>query len=465
MGLLLSLATVAAGVSLAACDGSEVEPLENVTWYGDIQPIVVAHCQSCHTDGGISPFSLDDYQQAKKWGPAMLASIEDGIMPPWGAVETEECVPPGSFKDDLRLSEGEKELFRAWVEAKMPEGDPNSAATLPEPPSLVLTSPSASLTIGSAVTVSGRSDSFECFVLDPGNEEDVWITETQVTPGNSKIVHHVLVYQDPSGESEALVEEDGHYSCFGGPGVSSPSLLAAWAPGAGPTRLPAATGLPLRKGTKLILQVHYHPTASGPETDEATSVELKWETVEPANVAAVYLIGNFSRDGELVAGGAGYGLLPGEGDPDSGAAFVIPAGAENHEENQRFLVPGVPGFPLRLWAVGTHMHYVGTDMKIAQARPDGETQCLVQTPAWDFNWQRGYFFEGAMEDLPIVYTGDVLEMRCRYDNSMNNRFVREALDDEGLDAPRDVTLGEATLDEMCLGLFGVAVPKAFAGDL
>ena len=35
----------------------------------------------------------------------------------------------------------------------------------------------------------------------------------------------------------------------------------------------------------------------------------------------------------------------------------------------------------------------------------------------------------------------------------------EALHSEGLDAPHDVVLGENTLDEMCLGAFGIATPR------
>jgi hypothetical protein len=38
---------------------------------------------------------------------------------------------------------------------------------------------------------------------------------------------------------------------------------------------------------------------------------------------------------------------------------------------------------------------------------------------------------------------------------MQNAFVADALFEQGLTAPRDVVLGEETLDEMCLGVFGM----------
>jgi hypothetical protein len=115
---------------------------------------------------------------------------------------------------------------------------------------------------------------------------------------------------------------------------------------------------------------------------------------------------------------------------------------------------------LRIWAVGTHMHYVGTDMRIGITRGAPGTEpaeeCLLQTPDWDFIWQRGYLYDVPIDQAPTARPGDVIDLRCSYDNSLNNSFVVEALEEQGLTQPTDVLLGEATLDEMCLGVFGIA---------
>ena len=50
-----------------------------------------------------------------------------------------------------------------------------------------------------------------------------------------------------------------------------------------------------------------------------------------------------------------------------------------------------------------------------------------------------------------------LRLRCTYDNTLSNPGVARALSDAGQDEPADVYLGETTLDEMCLGIFGVVV--------
>ena len=52
-------------------------------------------------------------------------------------------------------------------------------------------------------------------------------------------------------------------------------------------------------------------------------------------------------------------------------------------------------------------------------------------------------------------------MRCTYDNTLNNPGVVEALGQQGLEEPVEVRLGEETLDEMCLGIYGIAFPNVF----
>jgi hypothetical protein len=451
------------GVAPAHSSVPLTDPDEEVTWHQHIAPLISVKCGGCHLEGGIAPFSLQRYEQAEQWASLMAEVIEDGSMPPWGAQETEECTPPAPFKDDARLSQAEKQLFQRWVDGGRLEGDELNAAPVLAAAPLELVNPDRSLTIPSGVSVEGTADDFVCFTLDPNITENVWLTSTQITAGNSAIVHHALVFLDRAGQGQELADDNGQYKCFGSAKLDDTKLLGAWAPGAVPAQLPARTGVPLQPGDKLVIQVHYHPTGQGPELDDSTRIDLAWTTVEPDYIGAIFLIGNFETENPAFAGGQGYGLTTG---PD----FLIPAGATAHQEINRYRLddrgdPLARLLPISVWMVGTHMHYVGTDMQITASAPTGETQCLVQTPHWDFNWQRGYFYTGEVEQLPRLHLGDSLTMRCTYNNSMSNPFVREALDARGLTEPRDVSLGEETLDEMCLGVFGLAVVKEYADDL
>jgi hypothetical protein len=324
---------------------------------------------------------------------------------------------------------------------------------MPEPTKLSIDEPDLTLTIPAAVEIDGDTDQFWCFILETGLEETSYFTQVQVNAGNSAVVHHVLVYNDVNANLTDEQIADGKYECFGGSGVSGAQLVTAWAPGGVPNTTPPDVAYELEAGTRLVMQVHYHPTGAM-EVDDGTSVDFKRVEEKPRYRATTRLIGNFVAPSTLLGG-----LLPGTNDPDGELEFRIPAGASDHVENMTNTVNA----EMRIYGVGTHMHYVGRDMVIhlrrsAPQEGEPEQECLIQTPRWDFNWQRGYRYDVPLDEVPVARPGDELLFSCRYDNSMSNPFVREALEEQGLSAPRDVYLGEETLDEMCLGSFAVATP-------
>ena len=54
-------------------------------------------------------------------------------------------------------------------------------------------------------TATGTDD-YRCFLLDPELDEDVWLTGSNVLPGNPNVVHHVILFKIPAdavGEAEA----------------------------------------------------------------------------------------------------------------------------------------------------------------------------------------------------------------------------------------------------------------------
>jgi hypothetical protein len=66
----------------------------------------------------------------------------------------------------------------------------------------------------------------------------------------------------------------------------------------------------------------------------------------------------------------------------------------------------------------------------------------VGIPAWDFSWQGAYPLEAPV----VLAPSDELFLSCTWDNSAENQPI---VDGE-VGAPRDVSWGEGTSDEMCL---------------
>jgi hypothetical protein len=317
-----------------------------------------------------------------------------------------------------------------------------------EPPSLELTTVDTTLQMQSAVTIGGSSDQFLCFSLDPALTEDRYLQALQIVPGNEKIVHHVLIYVDAEAESAVEAGEDGWFECSGG--SIGGDLIGAWAPGALPARVPEGAGMLVPAGARLVMNVHYHPTGAGDEIDDSTVIELDWLDERPAWLAQFALVGN------------GDGLQAGPND-ENGIEFRIPPGVSDHTETMLVDLPSdLP--ELRLWGIGAHMHYVGVDMLIGvqrQSSPGPEQECLLHAPYYSFEWQRLYTYDATLDDAIRLAGGDQLYMRCIYDNTMNNPGVAKALEQQGLSEPIEVVLGEETLDEMCLGVYGIAFPNIF----
>jgi hypothetical protein len=443
----------ACGSSSGDDDGGD-DQSSGPTWYRDVAPILAEHCMGCHRDGGIAPFSMETYEVASAAAPMMLEAVETGIMPPWDAESSAECSPRHDWKNDTRLSATQTQVLRDWIAAGVPEG---SVAEIPDPPALSLDGVTHSVTPSVAYTTSGQNDEFICYLLDPRITRLSWLTGLEVVPGNEKVVHHVVLlgYVPPPVVGSGAVGDNPvgqPFPCDSGV-VTEPDtfLMGVWTPGSQPFETPANLGLPIPAGTLVLMQMHYHPGGATNNAPDASTVNLRMQTTRPINTYTIGAAGN---------AGAAPQLLP---DPDDRTVpeFRIPANATNHVETMRFPLSGLADGRFRLFAAYPHMHYIGVELSVKVEHPLAgggvDSECLVNVPRWNFDWQRTYQYDTPVADLPTIQNGDTLVVRCSYDNSLANPFVRRALMEEGLTEPVDVLLGEQSLDEMCLGIFGVVV--------
>jgi len=382
------------------------------TYNKDIAPILYKNCAGCHRPGEVAPFSLLTYADTAKRAALIATVTKARVMPPWKAEPGH-----GEFQDARRLTDEQIVLLQQWAGNGAPEGD---AADRPTPPAFAsgwqLGQPDRVLTATAKYSVPPDGpDQFRCFVIPLNLDEDAYVGAMEFRADDRRTVHHALVFIDPNGQGRKLAagSKDGGYTCFGSPGFAA-GLMGGWAPGQLPSKPVPGYAITLRKGSDLVLQIHYHP--SGKPAEDQSSLGLFF-TDPPTKGRTVVLVGTNKID-----------IPPGDSHYVVRASVTMPA----------------DGAVLR---ITPHAHYVCKDMKVDAYLPDGSVTPLIWIKDWDFNWQGSYTYATPVK-LP---KGTRVELQYTYDNSADN--VRNPAH-----PPVRVTYGEQTTNEMGLAFLSIAVP-------
>jgi len=313
------------------------------------------------------------------------------------------------------------------------------------------------------------TDDYRCLLLDPGLDEEVFVTGVDVRPGRADLVHHVILFRVPPEQVAAAQQQDAAddeqgWTCFGGTGLdvggAGGSLdrapwLGAWAPGGGERLMSDGVGIPLEPGSQVVMQVHYNLLAG--DGEDTTSARLR---VAPASAELEPL------DTMLLVAPVELPCRPGHDDsplcerersvldlmarfgPESGATsaglqllcdgdMTDPAAGPVQSCDRVVRQAGT------LRAAAGHMHLLGREIRIELNPGTPQAQTVLDVPVWNFDDQGARPLE---EPLPVA-PGDVLRVTCRHDQA-----VRDVLPAFEGQAERYVVWGEGTTDEMCLGI-------------
>ena len=190
-------------------------------------------------------------------------------MPPWRAAP--DYGP--HFMNERRMSDADIQTLARWAEAGAPEGDPKDLPPMPKFPEgwqLGTARPGrqdAGAVHGArrAARTSTAASSSRCRV-----DEDKTVAAVEFRPGNKRVIHHAGFHLDNKGQARKRDGEDGQpgYTSVGSPGFSPTGSLGGWGLAGYPRFLPDGTGMPLAKGSDLVLQIHYHPSGKE-ETDQS----------------------------------------------------------------------------------------------------------------------------------------------------------------------------------------------------
>ena len=399
-----------------------------VSYWQDVAPIVFNRCVKCHQEGGIGPFRLDRYEDAKIYAASAVSAVKAGTMPPYLIKADGSC---GTFDEPETLTAAEIATLEKWASIGAPEGDPVSLQVPPLPKlgeAEVFTTPAFLPEIqGGALA---QFDEYRCFVVGEPFDRDRFVTGYEVLPGNEDIIHHVIVFNvDPSRagqggtNAELMAALDAEspdregWPCFGfaGEGIQVESSPVNWAPGQGALEYPTGTGVRMRAGTQLVMQVHYNlfdPATRG----RCDRTEVKIQLKDRVEREGFFLL----PDGFLTT-----------------LFFGNPAQLEPGKESVLFTWKstlrelGIRG-SYQLYGIAPHMHQRGRKYEL-RVGPEGGDACAARIERWDFHWQRQYFYEEPIaldDDTPFTVT-------CDYDTS---------------DREMPVLPGWGTQNEMCLAV-------------
>ncbi|MBT5531645.1 redoxin domain-containing protein, partial [Candidatus Poribacteria bacterium] len=167
------------------------------TYTGRVAGILDERCITCHVEGGIGPFAIESYEDARGWAPMIREVLRTRRMPPWQADPH-----VGTFANDISLTVEETQAIVRWVEAGAPRGEgPDAlAASARVAPSWSLGEPDLIVTIDEQEMPATGIIDYRYLEIPAPVDRDVWVRGVQILPSNYAATHHVLVSIDyPEG--------------------------------------------------------------------------------------------------------------------------------------------------------------------------------------------------------------------------------------------------------------------------
>ncbi len=453
----LLVASTLAVVALAPTDAVGQD------YYSDIRPILAENCLQCHAEDGIA-FSMENAERTFARRRRIASALLERRMPPWLAERGHQ-----DYLADISLDPATLAVIERWAEGGFLKGDPK-----PDPAPRVARmagharfQPDLFLDVipgGSYLPDPGSTDEYRCFLVDWTGAEESYVTGFRAVPGNLDVAHHVVVYgvepEMADRYRELEDEEEGAgYRCFGG---ATPDRLgnraertayearypdglrelnranwwlAHWAPGMDGHVFPAGTGIRMKPGALIVVQMHYY-TKEAPDTPDqntrldfqvASSVERPAFHLSQTN--GRWLVGE--RTGSMVIE---PGELPTYEYTDNLGQLLGYIAALTGVEEPRIQ-------QLEVHSANLHMHSYGHSGRITLNDPDGRQETLLSVPRWDLRWQRDFTFSE-----PKVFSRDELRrtsisVECTFENPTE----------------KAVYGGYGSDDEMCFNFSYIAV--------
>jgi hypothetical protein len=377
---------------------STINKYRELTYTEDIAPILESHCVRCHNENGIAPWSMTDYNTILGWSSMMKEVLISKRMPPWKA---DPYI--GEFENSFAIEDSNVRKIIQWIDGGMSYGngvDPLTSIDIKDK-GWQAGSPDKIVTLKNEIVPASKLIPYRYQQIDLDLEEDTWLRGVEIKPGNSKVVHHIVLTNTETNKQSLITSRKtlpwtDNYIALGG---GADQL----------TMFPENTGVLLLKGTVLTIQIHYTPI--GKEVIDQTRLGFYFHEDPP--------------DKEF------YALSP------SNIDFTIPPFARNY----RLTAVDSIERDIDIHYIVPHMHYRGKSIKFMVEFPNDSLSTIVSIPDFNFNWQWLYKLKNPLS----IPKGSKIIVEGIYDNSFQNPL--------NPDPYQELKYGIQSTDEMLIGFF------------
>ena len=352
--------------------------------YDDVAPLLHENCVGCHRPGGLGPFSLTAYEEARARADRIVEMVAARRMPPWQPVRGYGA---SAFDGEPRLTEADIETLRDWAAAGAPAGSARGTAPPASTEEWPLGEPDLVVAMAEPYAVAaGSGVEYRNFALPVDIAAPRWVRAVDIRPNAAAqaSIQRAQITLDDTGAGRRLQEErnaPGYPGLAPDHGRFPPGDFLVWS--GGRRTAPRADDLAwsLDPGTDLLLQL-------GLRARE-----------QPIEVQAS--VGLYFADGPPAQRALGVVL--------DAPALDIPAGEPEHVVEDRYILP----VAVDVTGVYTYMYRLGTTVEVMAEVPEASARSLLRIDDWRFDWQDGYRYSEPVR-LPA---GTLLRAQFTFDNS------------------------------------------------
>ncbi len=399
----------------AGCPITLTSAITNISYAATIAPLLQQKCVRCHTPGNIAPWDMTNYGAVYSNSTAIKAEILAGRMPPWKADPYY-----GQFTNDFSLTPDEAKTLIQWIDngAYKAPAEPDPLASLPPatnypfawPASLGQPDAIVSIPVQSIPATGIIPYKYISVIANPFGS-NVWLKAAVIKPGNTRVVHHSLVFDNIAAQGAGLN-----------------GFFAGYVPGSDPTSFPPGTGKYLTNGAALQFQMHYI-TIGTAQTDQTQLGFYKMQS------PPTYALQTRSAVNTSIS---------------------VPPNAPDYQATATFPVAS----NIQLYEMSPHMHLRGSHFNYVVNYPSGHvpaSEVLLSVPNYVFHWQVMY----RLTTPKFIPAGSAIICTAGWDNTIHNSDLMEAYADSGYDSRYSpntaVSFNDQTYDEMFIGYLNYAI--------